>query len=158
MPDSEGDFKKALRAAYQLLAIRDYSKADLKDKLRRKKFSVSVISRVISELEEKNYINDEEYARALVRHCQKVKRLGLARICMELKKKALSKDVINKAIEEYSPELEKLNLTYLIERKTQAGYPRKKIINFLSNRGYPDWEIIKLLGDPDDRIYEEQTD
>lgn len=90
-------FNKARDYAFRLLKFRMRSRKELFERLKRKKFDLDIIDRVIAFLREKEFINDEEFAKAWVE--SKLKRpLGLRRISEELKIKGIDKEIIDKVL------------------------------------------------------------
>ena len=69
MDEKELDRAKSL--AYRLLEYRSRSEKELAARLKLKKISGRVITRVISDLKRISLINDEEFARAWVRESLK---------------------------------------------------------------------------------------
>jgi regulatory protein len=81
-------------AALRLLDVRPRSRAELEKRLLLKKLPGDSIAEVLADLERSGLINDEAFAKMLVRHC-KSKHMGYRRIIQELKVKGLSQDLID---------------------------------------------------------------
>ncbi len=143
-PDSSE--KKALDYAIRILAIRDYSIHKMKEKLKARQYSESIIENTINKLLEYNYIRENEYTKSRIKQLlykgfsnqyiiQKVK----------LEKLHVDNDMIELVKDEFRISTEE-NICYLIEKKMRnkiipTDYNekmkfKKKIISFLASKGY----------------------
>lgn len=95
--------EKAFRAAFHLLKFRMRSVSELRERLLRKDFDEDVVNKVISKLEQKNYLNDKTFAEALIKSRMK-KNYGALRIKRELLQKGVSKELIETEFEKLKPE------------------------------------------------------
>ncbi len=85
--------EKAREYAFLLLKFRLRSEKELASRLRQKKFSEAVIQNTLSFLKEKQFIDDQIFAKGWV--ASRLKRpFGLRRIKQELVQKGLDKEVI----------------------------------------------------------------
>lgn len=147
---SNREHRRALNAALNLLSRRDHSISELRMKLKRKSFGSEEIDFAVNRLMEMEYLDDTGFAEGLVRHCQHIRKLGVMRIRQELKNKGLSEDVIEKALEEYSPEDEVEIIRAAVESRTQAGKSRDSIIRYLSGKGFSYGAIMESLEESTD--------
>ena len=90
-------YEKAKNTAVKFLGYRARSKKELRDKL-IKDYDENITDKVISMLEKYGYVNDEEYAKAYVRDCLNLKGWGQKRISLELTKRGIDKNIIEKAL------------------------------------------------------------
>ena len=60
------DFAKALNYSFLLLKYRARSSSEIISRLKRKKYSISLIEKVVNYLQENNYLNDEDFTRLFV--------------------------------------------------------------------------------------------
>jgi regulatory protein len=133
---SSEEFKKALARAFKLLSLRDHSRRELSDKLLRKGFSISVAENVIRDLEDRGFLNDMDFGKDFVRHCQVVRNLGPRAIRAELYKRGITGESVDEVLDEYSGEIEKEKLLAIVRRKFENGYTREKVYNYLRRKGY----------------------
>lgn len=98
------------------------------------------ITMILEELEELDLINDEKFIEFFVREFFEIKKLGLSRVNLELRRIGFDSILIQDSVqqyilqEEYSPEDEALEL---IEQKYRTNLPEDhKIIAFLGRRGF----------------------
>jgi regulatory protein len=59
-------FQKALNYSFLLLKYRARSSSEIISRLKRKKYSISLIEKVVNYLQENNYLNDEDFTRLFV--------------------------------------------------------------------------------------------
>lgn len=133
--------------AMNLLARREHSRRELREKL-NKKFSNSVlISSVIEQLEKDNLISDQRYAEMII-HSKANKLYGPERIKYELRQAGISDDLIDTQLE--ASDINWLDsLTHLKQKKfgaTSATTPqeRAKQYRYFQYRGF-DSQTIKRL-------------
>ena len=138
--------------AVRILAGRDHSKYELKQKLLQRDFSSKVIGTVIAECERLDYINDPRTAHIYILQLKR-KCFGIRYVRMALKKKHLTGAVIeNLLLENYSEADERKNAAKMLEKKMrtleQEAHLKKrkqKIYRFLHSRGFSLDIISKLI-------------
>lgn len=139
------EYKKALNSAYRFLARRDHSIYELRQKLLRKNFDGQVIDSVINRLLELDYLDDLEFARSFIRHCQKIRQMGPVRIFYELRKRGVSREIIDISSDEYSEDLEKDIILKIILSKLELGKREDKIIQYLQRKGFYLEKILNYM-------------
>lgn len=141
----EGDFKKALKYSFLLLKYRARSKNEVISRLKRKKFSSPITDKVLAYLEEKKYIDDNEFAR-LFASFRGEKGWGQKKIAFSLKKLGISEDLIKEVLGDRGTFKRKIR--ELIEEKKncyKAPERYKKILRLLSSRGFDYDDIQEAL-------------
>jgi regulatory protein len=133
----------AMNTAVRILANRDHSKYELKQKLRQRGFTNKDIDAVMVECERFNYINDRRTAHVYISQLKR-KCFGKRYIQQALKKKRLSGAAIEKIFSENYPGadeyehagrlLEKKMKTF--GRETDPKKRSEKIYRFLYSRGF----------------------
>jgi regulatory protein len=130
------------------------SAAEMSRRLEKKKFDRETIMRVVSFLEEKGFLNDEEFARAWIESRIK-KPLGLRRLRTELKLKGIDNDIIDRQIgrikEEYSEEAVVEKLVRERSGKLKGLDPQKaqrRIFSYLLRHGFSPDVVIDALAKP----------
>ena len=143
-------YKKALNASFRLLSRRDHSIFELKEKLSKKGFSFDEIDSAVKRLIELDYLDELEFAKGFVRHCQVIRNLGSYRIRHELKKKRIPSRLMDKAMEEYNYETENETINRIVDSMAGSGKPAEKIARYLGNKGFP-YDKIKeqMRNNPD---------
>jgi len=144
--------------AFKVLSFRPRSCHEIKQKLEtycaRKKFPENLVGKVIAELLEKNFLNDEEFA--LWWKEQRSGRIakGYRLIKIELQQKGIASEIIEKVLvrNQQSADQELVSARSLIDKKSRlfAHLPKNeaevKIANFLMRRGFS-WSIISKVID-----------
>jgi regulatory protein len=136
-------YEQAMNSAVRILANRDHSKYELKQKLRQRGFTRKVIDTVMLECERFNYINDRRTAYVYILQLKR-KCFGKRYIRMALKKKHLSGTEIENILQEDYPDADELEKAgKLLEKKMKAferesdqKKKREKIYRFLYARGF----------------------
>ncbi len=145
---------KAMNTAVRILANRDHSKYELKQKMQQRGFASKVIDTLITECERLNYINDPRTAHVYILQLKR-KCFGKRHIRMALKKKRLRGAVIEKILlENYTEAEEHENAGKLLEKKMKtfnreedSKKRRDKIYRFLFSRGFNKEVISDLIRD-----------
>lgn len=137
--------------AYSYLGRRLHSRYELTTKLKSKGYESELINIVLNELEDKNYLNDCEFADAFARDKRKFRRFGSYRIKNELIKRRVNKEIIEQVISEVFPEGNDMeeavyHINKKIKNKTVDELNDKnlknKLITFLIRKGF-DFETAK---------------
>ena len=142
----------AMNAAVRLLSRRNHTTREIRQKLRQRGFDADTISRVLSECERLNYLNDEQTARFYIRELV-AKGYGPRRIRMSLKKKGISDELADRLLPEQEAETDELENARQLLSKKQAKFDREKdlrkrkekIYRFLSYRGFSASVISELI-------------
>lgn len=143
------DYRRARERALYLLDARDYSFVELYRKL-EKNYDEDICLRVCKNMAELRLINDRRYAESLTRQLFEVKRVGMFKAKQELKRRGLSDNIIEEAVEPYADEEESFSrLEELVERKYERYLTDekgvKKVKNALLRQGYRYAEINAVL-------------
>ncbi|MEO5970742.1 MAG: regulatory protein RecX [Bdellovibrionia bacterium] len=132
---------EARQIALRRLDRRECSTGDISQCLKRKKFSSDIITQVVSELVEKKYINNEKYARIVVRE-QALRGKGPNWIRMKLKEKGISTE--RESIEVLMKDVAGTSELNVAKAVVSRRYPQakanpviaKKAIQALLRRGF----------------------
>lgn len=145
----EDEKSEALLLSYKFLQ-RNKTKHQLVDYLYKNKIQRDIIDLVLPILEEKNYLNDEDYARRYFSDALNIKKYGKIKTRYMLMSKGIDKKIIEKVMEDYDYELEYMNALELIEKRISKDETDPKIINsaknYLQGRGF-EFEIINFTLD-----------
>jgi regulatory protein len=141
------EFDEAKNAAFTMLTRRIRSEKEIRDKLRKKKFTDPIIQRVVTRLYELKLLSDENFAEALVR--EKLKRpIGKQALKTKLYQKGIARDTIDSVLESADLNADELCLkaaekkVKLLSRERDPQKKKKKLSDFLARRGF-DWETIR---------------
>ncbi len=143
------EYRKARERALYLLDGRDYSFRELYDKLTAN-YSEDISLRVCKYLAELRLINDRRYAELRARELFEVKRVGMFKARMELRRRGISDEIIAEVIEPYSDEEDVFTrLEELVEKKYERYLTSEKGVNkvksALLRQGYSYDEIKAVL-------------
>ena len=145
----EDEKTEALLLSYRFLQ-RNKTEKQLIDYLYKNKISGEIIDTVIPILNEKKYLNDEDYARRYLNDAMNIKKYGKIKIVYMLRSKGIKNDIIEKIMRDYDYELEYINAEDLLSKKLDAEEKDPKKINsakkYLQGRGF-EFEIINFAVD-----------
>lgn len=145
----EDEKSEALLLSYKFLQ-RNKTKHQLVDYLYKNKIQRNIIDIILPILEEKNYLNDEDYARRYLSDALNIKKYGKIKTRYMLMSKGIDKKIIEKVMEDYDYELEYMNALELVEKRISKDETDPKIINsaknYLQGRGF-EFEIINFTLD-----------
>jgi regulatory protein len=145
------EIRRAKTSAFQLLKFRNRSEKELREKLKLKKFSKSIIDEIIDYLIEHDFVNDRLFAQQWVTY-RLNKPFGLYRIKLELKNKGISEDILqnalNSATKEYDEEKTVKEIALRRIEKYKGLEPQKikqRMYGYLTRRGFSGQSINKAL-------------
>ncbi len=137
-------------SALRLLAIRDYSREEMRRKLMGKGLGTDEVEGILKRLEASRLIDDQRYARHLAALYAREKLWGPQRLLQTLQGKGIPSELaeeVNQQAEEEWPSRERLKRLLRIKIKAQGPrgmVPREKrrLADYLHRRGFP-WEDIQ---------------
>lgn len=143
------DLRRARERALYLLDGRDYSFAEMYEKLERN-YPEDIALEVCKRLAEVRLIDDRRYAEARARELFEVKRVGMFKAKQELKRRGLSESIIEDAVAPYEDEEDSFaRLEELVEKKYERYLTDdkgvRKVKNALLRQGYSYSEINAVL-------------
>ncbi len=134
---NEVEFSNARNSCYRLLGYRARSTGEIKDYLIRKKYEIEIIDKTISYLTSKALLNDELFAKQWVESRTKNKKSSIRQIKSELQQKKISREIINKVLEDESIDEVKLIKELIEKKRIQSKYQDDlKLMQFLARRGF----------------------
>lgn len=132
---AECEVKLARKKIYQLLNARSYPSVILRRKLRDLGYSASICERVLSEVKELGYVQDEQFLESSIESDFR-RGYGPRYIEQKLKSKGLSSNLVRQFI---TPERQREKISEC--RRKIKHTERSKIIRSLQQKGF-DFEII----------------
>jgi regulatory protein len=147
-------FKRARERALRLLALRARSRAELQKKLAEREFSKSAIDRVLENLGELGYLDDEAFAVNRARHLAVNRLYGDRKIEEQLREKGIDREAAQAAIREVReefPEMEGIarSAAKKLLGRSIGGLNKKErlaLARTLQGRGYHLGLILDYLG------------
>lgn len=135
--------------AINYLSYRPRAKAEIRQNLRKHKIDESVIETTIERLDQKNFVNDEEFAKLWIENRNEFRPRGRRALAMELRQKGISDKVIDQSLDELVNEEELIYRAGIKKARKLARYEwqdfRKKLAAFLARRGFSYGVISPLL-------------
>lgn len=131
-------FKKAVDKCYDLLSRRDHSVKELKTKLLRTVDEKNA-DKAIEKMLEYGYLDDEKYARNLVKYLAESRNMSKNHIKQEMFKRGIPNEIINWAMEDYefdnvSSVVDLIMTKYRNKLSNEDG--NKKVIASLMRKGF----------------------
>lgn len=143
------NYTRCMNSAVYSLAMREHSRFEIRNKLKRKEYSSGVdLDVLLDKLEEKDYLNEERFTESFIRY-RVARGQGLVKIVNDLKIRGISSFLINRSIQ-------KAGIDWLIvaaeqrEKKFGEGQPidikgKARQVRFLSGRGFPSSVIYSVV-------------
>ena len=131
-------YKKAVDKCYDLLSRRDHSVKELKTKLLRTVDEKNV-DKAIEKMLELGYLDDEKYARNLVKYLAQTRNMSKNHIKQEMFKRGIPNEIINSVMEDYefdnvSCVVDLILTKYRNKLNNEDG--NKKVIASLMRKGF----------------------
>ncbi len=162
----ENQFDDALTVAYRFLGYSARSTSEMRRRLERGEFAPDVIEAVISDLTDKGFLNDNQFAQDWIEDRADRKRYGRTRLADELRRKGVERDTIDQHVGQVSVEDEirratkavlarwpngiqvadgnpKPNATYQYQN-SPVNRERARIASYLQRRGF-EWSVIQQV-------------
>lgn len=134
-----------LNYALWLLSRRDRSVGEIQNKMREKKFEKSEIEETIKHLKKLNFLDDVKFTKHYIQNQISIKPLGKYQLKQKLKRKFVSDEIIEKALDNSSmdeEELIKIALKRWLRVNSSKDNKYEKVSRHLISRGF-DWEVVK---------------
>lgn len=151
------NFKKAVNKCYDLLSRRDHSVKELRTKLLRTVDEQSA-DRAIERMLEFGYLDDEKYAKTLLKHLRDDKKMSKSFIKQEMYKRGISSDIISdllfaEKIDNVSSVCELILTKYNRKLQTEGG--KDKVIAALMRKGFSFTDIREAFARIENGEYEQ---
>jgi len=151
MSDEE-EQKRAKKIALKMLAFRDRSKQEIRERLVQKGVPASAIEKVVTQLADYGYLDDQAFAQRLAFGLFETKSWGFGRIGVTLKARGFSPELVKKTLsqlkENYSEEETALRI---MKRRFSHFNPheaspkeKRRVIQFFRRKGFS-WETISQV-------------
>ena len=144
-------FGRAKEYAFLLLKFRVRTEKEIIDRLKKKKFEEEIIGRVVQFLKEKQFLDDEDFARAWI-ESRINKPTGLRRLRDELRQKGVAPEIINGQLdrikEHYSEQDIVAQAASAKLEKVKGVDPQKakrRVYAYLLRRGFSPDVVIEVI-------------
>jgi regulatory protein len=148
-------------AAVRLLAGRELSAAQLRQRLKRRQYPEEDIEAVIDRLRTSRALDDSRVARAYARTAAAVKARGRARVLREIEALGIDRTTAREAIAEVFGELDEEGLlARALDRKLRGRRIKdaaefRRLYQFLMRQGFEPGKIVKALEGRGGRAFDE---
>ena len=138
--------------ALRLLALRDHSRHELRQKIIARNFPSAEVDEVLEHLAGKGFLDDARYARKIAAHLGKDRMLGPQRIIPKMIQKGIPRELVDEAVsagEQDFPAAERVKKLLLkkLKNRTPAELSLaelKKLGRFFYQRGFS-WEDMQEI-------------
>lgn len=120
------------------------TKKTLAIKLRAKGFSEEDIASSVEAMAENGYIDEDEYAKAFVNDCYKIKKYGHKKILNELMMRGIDRGKAERAIRDFGVD-EVALIKDTIERRFDVDTEKNKIFRYFLSRGFDPYDIRRCI-------------
>jgi regulatory protein len=133
-----GERALAMNRALHFLGYRARSRSEVRERLRRYGYGEETVRAVIGRLEELGYLDDEEFARTVVR--EKARRYGPRRVSADLRRSGVDTELAQGIVEEEFAERSEVEAarSAAARRYNRGGSDAeaRRVYGFLMRRGY----------------------
>jgi regulatory protein len=133
-----GERALAMNRALHFLGYRARSRSEVRERLRRYGYGEETVRAVIGRLEELGYLDDEEFARTVVR--EKARRYGPRRVSADLRRSGVDAELAQDIVEEEFAERSEVETarSAAARRYNRRGSDAeaRRVYGFLVRRGY----------------------
>lgn len=137
-------YERTFERALNLLSYRPRSRAEMRSRLMEKDWAEeAAVDQVIARLEELGYLNDEQFAANFASSRLTAKPVGRARLRHDMRRKKLSSETIESALDEaYDQQSEEELIELAVNKRIRLkGAPTtreeaKKLFDYLIRRGF----------------------
>lgn len=143
--------QKAKDYAFLLLKFRLRSEREIYERLRKKKFDERIIKETLTFLKEKDFIDDNCFAKTWIESRIK-KPLGLRRLKAELKTKGIDKEIIDRQIDQIKKDYSEQDIVTKIAQKRlqklkgiEPQKAKRRTQDYLLRRGFSPDVVIDII-------------
>jgi len=140
--------RRAKQQAYRLLAYRNQTSSELRDRLQRRGYTSPVIDEVLRQLVSDGYVDDRKLALDWARYRLQTKPLGRRRLAWELRRRGIPPESVEEVLREVYAEFDEVTLAEQAARKRlgskelpRSPRERQRYIRHLISLGF-DTEIV----------------
>jgi len=126
------------KTAVRILARRDYTRAELGQKLRIRGFSADLIAEACETLIERGFLDDQRVAQNMLSAALSKTDLGSRRLAEQLYKRLLPRAVVEEVVASFLSQADELSrATTMVERFISLGLEKAAIERKLWQKGLP---------------------
>ncbi len=117
---------------------------EVRQKCKLLKYEENTIEEIIQYLKENDYINDEIYVQKYIQNVKRLKQASINEIKIDLMRRGVSSDLIEKHITEELEEFEEESAKILAKKKSKS-MEIEKVKKYLLSKGYSYSNVAKAI-------------
>ena len=122
------------------------STAEVRRHLAKKGHSPEAVDHAIRKLVERGYLDDRQYAAALIRSLKNSRKVGKRYLEAALYKRGIAGSIAKEALAEFEGPIEEVaDAVAALQKKMKAGITREKAARFLTGRGFSFDTALKAI-------------
>lgn len=138
---------KGVYRVLDLISRRPRSKWEIEDYLKRKNNEPEEITKVVSKLADRGYINDLDFAKRWVENRRLLKATSKRKLQMELRQKRINDETIQKILEDDQADEQEILKELITKKRQQSRYQdNQKLIAYLARQGFNYSDIKDAMG------------
>jgi regulatory protein len=144
--------RRAKQQAYRLLAYRNQTSSELRDRLQRRGYTVAIIDEVLRQLASDGYLDDRKLALEWARYRLQAKPLGRRRLAWELRRRGVASESVEEVLREVYQEFDEVALAEQAARKRlgskelpRSPRDRQRYVRHLLSLGFDTDTVITAL-------------
>ncbi|RMG58648.1 MAG: regulatory protein RecX [Deltaproteobacteria bacterium] len=151
MKKKGGSEESALSRALSILSRRDYSEAEVREKLLSRGYPEEEVASTISRLKELGYIDDRRLALFSARYRLENLGQGRRKVWEYLTRRRIPREIIEEVLDEACREVDVVERGVALLERRHARRPfdileeKGKIFRYLAGRGYTPEEVRKII-------------
>lgn len=147
-PELAEAYAKAKRTALNMLAMRDHSSTELREKLLRRDIDPAAVDRLITKLERSNLLDDTQFARRFAKAQRESRKLSRSALRRQLVKKGIDEETIAGVVEEVDGEEDLAREVAEKKARSTRGLAHevreRRILGMLARRGFSSTICLKV--------------
>lgn len=152
MPNNQRSGKRAdpYYQAQDILSRRDHSEAEVRDKLKRKRFADSQIANVIAKLKEERLLDDARFAAVYIEDTLRFKAVGPRWLTYKLAQKRVAPAIVAETLSTiYSPDQEAAVIQQAVTswQRQHRQFDALRLSRFLLSRGFSPHLVSRTVSD-----------
>ena len=144
--------RRAKQQAYRLLAYRNRTSNELRDRLQQRGYTVAIIDEVLRQLASDGYLDDHKLALDWARYRLQAKPLGRQRLASELRRRGVPSESVKEVLREVYQEFDEVKLAERAARKRlgtgespRSPRDRQRYIRHLLSLGFDTETVASAL-------------
>lgn len=147
-PELADSYAKAKKTALNMLAMRDHSSTELREKLLRRDFDPAAVDRLIVKLERSNLLDDGQFAQRFAKAQRESRKLSRSALRRQLVKKGIDEETIAGVVAEVDGEEDLAREVAEKKARSTRGLDHevreRRILGMLARRGFSSTICLKV--------------